>query len=230
MAGTSSSASTTPRTSPATADGTLSMSFSRHSCAAAARGGTPSAASSAFSARRWRTPAAMLTQNPVMASTAAATATASSPCCGTVDSGSASSPAAIPLALVTAEPGGSARPAQAWPVRAARWTATTASPARVPADRGQEGLQGAQVHDQRAAAAGHRGERAHRATIFTLTVAPSRLVCTVEPTLALLWLRKSLGGQAGKDRREPAGPASAARPPGSAGGRRTRWPPGRSPG
>ena len=50
----------------------------------------------------------MLTQKPVMASAAAATATASSACCGTVDSGLPSSPAASPAVLVTAEPGGNA--------------------------------------------------------------------------------------------------------------------------
>ena len=90
------------------------MSFSRQSWPAAARGGTPSAASSAFSARRCRTPAAILTQKPVMASTAAAMATASSACCGTVDSGSLSSAAATPVVLVMAEPGGrsAARPAR----------------------------------------------------------------------------------------------------------------------
>ena len=35
------------------------------------------------------------------------------------------------------------------------------------------------------------------ATIFTLTIAPLTLVCTVEPTLALLAARIALGGQAG---------------------------------
>ena len=43
------------------------------------------------------------------------------------------------------------------------------------------------------------------ATIFTLMVAPSMLVCTVEPTLALLAARKRLGGQAWDDRRARPG-------------------------
>ena len=48
----------------------------------------------------------MATQQPVMASTAAAMAMASSACCGTAVIGSAASPAASSAALVTADPGG----------------------------------------------------------------------------------------------------------------------------
>src|SRR5712664_2673336 len=62
-------------------------------------------------------PAAMLTQKPAMASTAAAMATASSPCCGTVDSGLLSSADATAAVLVTADPGGrtAASPGGTWP-------------------------------------------------------------------------------------------------------------------
>ena len=191
MAGTSSSASTTPSTRPASADGTLSMSFSRQSCPAAARGATPSAASSAVSARRCRTPAAMLTQKPVIASTAAAMATASSPCCGTVDSGSASSPDAIPLLLVTAEPGGS-RPAR-----------PGGTPER-PAVASHHWVTGAGSSEPRPSTVCRSprltmsppplpvtvGKLLTAAMIFTLMVAPSMLVSTVEPTLVLLAARK----------------------------------------
>ena len=98
-----------PSTRPSAADGTLSISFSRKSSAAADRLPTPRAASSAFSARRCRTSAAIETQNPVMASSAAATASASSACCGAAASGSAVTVAASAAVLITAEPGGSAR-------------------------------------------------------------------------------------------------------------------------
>ena len=115
-AGTSSLATTVPRTTPSTAAGTLSSSFSRHSCSAAERWLTPSAASSAFSARRCRTFAAIDTQNPVIASSAAATASASSACCGVADSGSPVSSAVAAAEPVTALPGGSApdKPGGIW--------------------------------------------------------------------------------------------------------------------
>ena len=192
MAGTSSSASTTPRTRPASADGTLSMSFSRQSWPAAARGATPSAASSAFSARRCRTPAAMLTQKPVMASTAAAMVIASSPCCGSVDSGSASSAAVVPLALVTADPGGTRRGRPGG-----------AGPGARPGVASHHCVTGAGSTPPRASAACTEprstmsapprpdtvGKLLTAATIRTLTGVPLTKVCTVEPTVALLAVR-----------------------------------------
>ena len=48
----------------------------------------------------------MLTQKPVMASTAAAMATTSRACCGTVDSGSLSNPAVTAAADVMSDPKG----------------------------------------------------------------------------------------------------------------------------
>ena len=169
------------------------MSFSRQSWPAAARGATPSAASSAFSARRCRTPAAMPTQKPVMASTAAATVTASSPCCGTVDSGSASSAAVVPLALVTADPGGTRRdsadggagPGAGPGVASHHWVTgagSSASLASRACTEPRSTMSPPPLPDT-------VGNVRTAATIFTLTTAPSMRVCTVEPTLALLAVR-----------------------------------------
>ena len=97
-----------PSSRPRAADGTDSSSFSVNSWAAADRWVTPSAASSAFSARRCRTLAAIETQKPVIASSAAAAAMASSACCGAADSGSPAVAAPSAAALVTDAPGGSA--------------------------------------------------------------------------------------------------------------------------
>jgi hypothetical protein len=96
---------------------------------AAERWLTPSAASRAFSARRCLTLAAIETQKPEMASSAAATAMASSACWGTADSGSATAAAASAALLVTVAPGGSARARDAgtWPpsVASHHWVTAT---------------------------------------------------------------------------------------------------------
>ena len=194
IAGTSSSASTTPSIRPATADGRLSMSFSRHSCPAAERGGTPSAASSAFSARRWRTPAAMLTQKPVMASTAAAMATTSSACCGTVDSGSLSNPAATPAALVMSDPGGRSPASPA---------GTADGPLAPPEVASHHWFGWAGDSELLLSTSCSRPRSTSRAppltdtvgnvvtapTIFTDRTAPLTSACTTDPTLALVAAR-----------------------------------------
>ena len=234
IAGTSSSASTTPSTRPATADGRLSMSFSRHSWPAAARGGTPSAASSAFSARRWRTPAAMLTQKPVMASTAAAMATTSSACCGTVDSGSLSNPVATPAADVMSDPGGRSAASPAGPAGRPAGPARGRQPplARLGGGQraaGQDVLQTAEVHDQGAAAERHGGERRHLADDFDAEDRAVDVGLHHGSDAGVTRGQEALGRDAGQ-RGHRGGPGQGQLPADRAGrhARRHRWAPARS--
>ncbi|HEY2689499.1 MAG TPA: hypothetical protein VGJ50_13735 [Streptosporangiaceae bacterium] len=76
-AGTTSQARPAPSSVPAAAAGTLSINCSRHSWPACADLPTPSADSTALSARRPRTLAATLMEKPITASSAAARPTAS---------------------------------------------------------------------------------------------------------------------------------------------------------
>src|ERR1039458_4085731 len=129
----------------------------------------------------------MLTQKPVMASSAAAMATASRACCGMVDSGLPSSRAARPPALVTVEPGGrlaatpGGRLADPDEVASHHWVACAG---------GSESAVRMSWSVPRSMTRapplpGTVGNVASAATIFTLTLAPLTEVCTVEPTLAL---------------------------------------------
>jgi len=86
MAGTRSQARPAPISSPAAAAGPLSISCSRQSWPAWADLATPSADSTALSARLARTLAATLTENPIAASSIAARPIASAACRGRADS------------------------------------------------------------------------------------------------------------------------------------------------
>src|SRR5579863_7628056 len=141
----------------------------------------------------------MLTQKPVMARIAAAMATASKACCGTVDNGSVSRLAATPVVLTMADPAGR----------------TAASPAGTPPEPGADEPAPGEVashHCETWAAASELlvstscrrlrstmrapppadtvGKVDTAATIFTLIAAPLICVCTTEPTPALLAARK----------------------------------------
>src|SRR5215471_9822396 len=106
-AGTSKRARPTPISTPATAAGTLSMSCSRQSWPVRAARPTPSAASSASWTRRSVTAATTQTRNPIVASSAAASAITSSASWGTFGSGSPSNSAAAPARVAAVAPAGS---------------------------------------------------------------------------------------------------------------------------
>jgi hypothetical protein len=165
------------------------MNFSRHSCAAAARGTTPRAASSAFSARRCCTPAAIDTQNPVLASSSAAIATPSRACCGTSDSGSFSRPLASAVWLITALPPGrpAVRPGGTPPslVASHHWVTgagARARPVRKFCTLARSTTRALVPVALLAVTVGNDGTAA---TILMPTVAPSMTAWTVEPTAAL---------------------------------------------
>ena len=191
MAGTSSSASTTPRTRPASAAGRLSMSFSRQSWAAAARGATPSAASSAFSAAAQPDAGRDAHAEPGDGQHRGGDGDGQQRLLRHGRQRIAQQPGRHRARLVTAEPGGKAAaspggtpetPADVASHHCVTWAGSSALPVRMSCRRPRSTMRAPPAADT-------VGNVVTAATIFTLMTAPLTLVCTVDPTLALLAAR-----------------------------------------
>src|SRR6202050_4808883 len=133
-----------------------------------------------------------------MARTAAAMATASRACCGTVDSGSDSRLAAAPVALAMADPAGRSavspggtppgppapdEPGEVASHHCVTWAAASELLVSTSCRRPRSTMRAPLPADA-------VGNVVTAATIFTLMIAPLTSVCTTEPTLELLAARK----------------------------------------
>src|ERR1700683_2436690 len=140
-----------------------------------------------------------------MARTAAAMATASRACCGTVDSGSDSRLAATPVALAMADPAGRSavspggtppgppapdEPGEVASHHCVTWAAASELLVSTSCRRPRSTMRAPPPADA-------VGNVVTAATIFTLMIAPLTSVCTTEPTLELLAARKRCVGMPG---------------------------------